>query len=643
MNVLSFIIDAKDQATATLGKVKNSFAELGNDWKKAMAGMKEGSYSGLLSFGMKVAPVIAGAGAALKGFGEVIRWVGQGIEENIKLEKMAVQMSRLTGSMRSARAEIDALTKGGFAVDDLFGEEDVIRASMALKRFSSNVIGSAGDIEILAAAAYATGSSVSDVAHSVGLLTGKIIAGEESWGRYAEQLVKSGVVGRDVIANMEQMKASGKGAGEMVAYLMGELSTKYSGTLDDARNALDGIRKSADDAAGDAAKAWGENYQKTVGYFHKIREQWWNLVGFFADHPLSIRGISGGVIEKLFGVKNDESKNAATSSSDIIARGNDAAANSTETDEQRVKRVEAEKKTAEQLLKTRTELYAKLDEAEVKHDEAQMERQEKLSKRLFEVADLEEKMAFYSEDNRVAAEAKILDLKTEILSIQKEISDEEKKAAEAEAQRLMAQENAQNDARKSRLVEQSQYSYHSAYDKMTPEQQLATTEANIKRWQKRVAEAGTEEAKKGATDGLIGQLKERDRLQADMASKADERQKKEESLMTRDRDLKELGMTADQRMAESKKRTADLTKALNAETDPDKQLAIKSKLMDEAEKQQSLAKKADSERSMTIGDVFEKGYGQARRKDPAHEQVDISKEIRDLLKKIETKKGGMAP
>jgi thymidylate synthase len=178
---------------------------------------------------------------------------------------------------------------------------------------------------------------------------------------------------------------------------------------------------------------------------------------------------------------------------------------------------------------------------------------------------------------------------------------------------------------------------------MTPEQQLATTEANIKRWQKRVAEAGTEEAKKGATDGLIGQLKERDRLHADMASKADERQKKEESLMTRDRDLKEMGMTADQRMSESKKRTAELTKELNAETDPDKQLAIKSKLMDEAEKQQSMAKKADSERSMSIGDVFEKGYGQSRRKDPAHEQVDISKEIRDLLKKIETKKGGMAP
>jgi hypothetical protein len=88
---------------------------------------------------------------------------------------------------------------------------------------------------------------------------------------------------------------------------------------------------------------------------------------------------------------------------------------------------------------------------------------------------------------------------------------------------------------------------------------------------------------------------------------------------------------------------ADYEKQLSAETDPDKKLAIRSKLMDEAEKQAGLAANRTGPQSMTIGDVFEKGYGQRAKKDPAQEQVELSKEIKRLLEKIEQKKGGMAP
>jgi hypothetical protein len=174
MNVLSFIIDAKDQATATLGKVKNSFAELGNDWKKAMAGMKEGSYSGLLSFAMKLGPMIATAGAAIAVLGVAVKWLGEGLAESAKIETFTIRLSKLTGSMDSAKQAMRALTSGDNAVDDLFGEDDVLAAAIALKRLSGGALGTAADVKVLAGAAFDTGQSISAVAQDIGSLTGMI-------------------------------------------------------------------------------------------------------------------------------------------------------------------------------------------------------------------------------------------------------------------------------------------------------------------------------------------------------------------------------------------------------------------------------------------------------------------------------------
>lgn len=228
----------------------------------------------------------------------------------------------------------------------------------------------------------------------------------------------------------------------------------------------------------------------------------------------------------------------------------------------------------------------------------------------------------------------------ELLQLQKRIEEDITKAAEDRAR-------AEREARKGRLVEESQYKYHASYDQMTPEQQLSTTEANIKRWKKRVTEAGTEEEKAAATKGLIGQLQERDKLKVEITEKGQERQKKEESLMMRDRELRESTMTPGQRLAESKKRSSDLEKQLGTERDPDKKLDIKAKLMDELQAQMSISKQdtsRSSRRSLTWGDVFEKGYGQSPgKKDPAREQVDVLQRVEALLKDIKAKPGGMAP
>ena len=129
----------------------------------------------------------------------------------------------------------------------------------------------------------------------------------------------------------------------------------------------------------------------------------------------------------------------------------------------------------------------------------------------------------------------------------------------------------------------------------------------------------------------------------EITEKGQDRQKKEESLMMRDREMRESSMTPSQRIAESKKRAGDLEKQLGTERDPDKQLDIKAKLMDELQAQMSISKQDTGRRSLTWGDVAEKGYGQQPgKKDPAREQVEVLHRVETLLKDIKAKPGGMA-
>jgi hypothetical protein len=225
----------------------------------------------------------------------------------------------------------------------------------------------------------------------------------------------------------------------------------------------------------------------------------------------------------------------------------------------------------------------------------------------------------------------------ELLQLQKRLEEEITKAAAERAK-------AEQQAKKGRMTDESQYKYHAAYDQMKPEEKLAQVEKNIANWNKRRAEAGTEQEKADATKGLIGQLQERDKLKLEITEKGQDRQKKEESLMMRDREMREATMTPSQRVAESKKRAGDLEKQLSTERDPDKQLDIKTKLMDELQAQMSISKQDTGRRSMTWGDVAEKGYGQqAGKKDPAREQVEVLHRVETLLKDIKNKRGGMGP
>ena len=105
-----------------------------------------------------------------------------------------------------------------------------------------------------------------------------------------------------------------------------------------------------------------------------------------------------------------------------------------------------------------------------------------------------------------------------------------KEREEKDAAASIASENSENEARKKRLVAESQYNYHAKYDGLSDQDKLQVTERNVSTWKGKLAGAATEKDRGAATEGLIGQLQIRDELKkriSESSSTAADKQKAE--------------------------------------------------------------------------------------------------------------------
>ncbi len=226
----------------------------------------------------------------------------------------------------------------------------------------------------------------------------------------------------------------------------------------------------------------------------------------------------------------------------------------------------------------------------------------------------------------------------ELRELSKRIKEQGEANAEKARQELSDATERELNAQVERQDAQAEYEL----SLKTPEEKMAEVERRILQWRENLAKAESEIEKKEATDGLLEQLRARDTLKKEAADKAEALAEREGSLMERDRELRESRMTPEQRIAESRKRQSDLERQLADEADPEKRMALREKIMDETERQAGLMEKPER-KSLSIGDVFERMYGQDKAKDPAREQVDLLRDVKLTLEKIEKKKGGMAP
>jgi len=226
----------------------------------------------------------------------------------------------------------------------------------------------------------------------------------------------------------------------------------------------------------------------------------------------------------------------------------------------------------------------------------------------------------------------------ELRELSKRIKEQGEANAEKARQELSDATERELNAQVERQDAQAEYELNLK----TPEEKMAEVERRILQWRENLAKAESEIEKKEATDGLIEQLRARDTLKKEAADKAEAMAEREGSLMERDRELRESRMTPEQRLAESRKRQSDLERQLADEADPEKRMALREKIMDETERQAGLVENP-GRKSLSLGDVFERMYGQDKPKDPAREQVSLLKDVKLVLEKIEKKKGGMAP
>jgi hypothetical protein len=496
MSVLSFIIQAKDQASTVLGKVKNAVSGMGS----AFSGI-----TGQIGAALSVGAVVAFAKS-------VISYAGQ-----IK------DASAATGlATDKFQALAMAAKQNGVGMDQL---------SMAVGRLR-NLQGS-----------IANEKGVQDTFRKIGLSTNEVRQArpDELLLKIAQGVKRTG----DASAAFDIF---GRSASRLMTTLE-ELAGGWDGLLAKTQKGIISDRDiEAIDKMGDVLDTLGIKVKAASATFAMGAVDMFTYLG----------DIGGGFTpaEAMKRQTDRMSKEAAERREKEAAGGLGAV-----TTPENPELIAAQKEGATQ--------NAQWVRESISEKQQEIRLQEQLNE-LVEAANEDGLTALERQIRMNAAMKTTLDLS----AVQKSL-----KAKEAEeAKRLQDKEDETRKTRKERLVAENQYKYHAAYDRMTPEQQLAQTEKNIATWRKRRNEAPDEKAKSEASTNLIAQLQERDRIRKDAEA-----------------------VVKDQ------------------------------------------AKTKNEWHDLSTGDLFARMNKQHQKKDPAEENVAVSKRILEALNRIEKKPGGMAP
>lgn len=115
---------------------------------------------------------------------------------------------------------------------------------------------------------------------------------------------------------------------------------------------------------------------------------------------------------------------------------------------------------------------------------------------------------------QLSNDLKLLDAQIEAAGseISKASREMTQKSEQKEAAAFLGKAREEDQARRSRLVIESQRRYHEKYDPLSDEDKLKVTERNIGNWKKNLAGASSEKERLDFTEKLDAQLKERDQL-----------------------------------------------------------------------------------------------------------------------------------
>jgi hypothetical protein len=385
MNVLEYILRAKDDTGAGLATAKQKLYDYGNainnltpsasaksklaEYSQTLGGIGQaanGAGSGLVSMIKKFAgpaAIIATVVAGLKkAFGEFSEF-----------EKLQAQFETLLGSLDKAKqrmAEVQNFKVG--ASGGLFDEKDIAQASMNLEKLTSGVLGGKAAWKMIGDVAAGTGNTMESVSFAVGKAFGQIAEGMPT-DRAMMQLQQLGVLGPETIKTLKDLEDAG-----------GTLAQKWevvSAALEKYNGGMEKIKATSVGALAELKSAWNEMFQN-VG--EKLKE--WNF-----DAP--IRGLTAG-IKRISERRIFDRVSLGGNIDELLAQ-------SKAEEDAAQEKLTQEKRVQDELAKRQAEIDKKLAE-EKAHQERLLG--QKLSDEAF-TRDIEARKSAFAEAKKLADEA----------------------------------------------------------------------------------------------------------------------------------------------------------------------------------------------------------------------------------------------
>jgi hypothetical protein len=264
MNILEYIIKAKDQTGDAVDSAKNKIAGLGKSAGSALLGA------------LGKMATVAGLAIAFK------TAVQKSLKEAFEVEHITAQFKTLLGSLDAAKQRVAELGsfKTGLA-GGLFEDSDIAKASMNLEKLTNGAMGGASAWKMIGDVAAATGNTMESVSFAVGKAFGQLAEGMPV-DRAMMQLQALGILGPDVIKALKELEAQGGSLSQKWDLVSAALG-RFKGGMEDVKNTTEGSLKGLKGALDDWAEWWGSRISALVR-------------GPIADLTKAVRAIADGTL-----------------------------------------------------------------------------------------------------------------------------------------------------------------------------------------------------------------------------------------------------------------------------------------------------------------------------------------------------------
>lgn len=209
MNILEYIIKAKDESGAGTASAGNKIKSLGGE-------------------------LLSAAGIALS-LGGVFKIFSDGLKRAFETQLITARLATFVGGMEKAKKVMAELSDWKDRVaGGLFDQSDIAKATINLEKLSNGALRSRNMLDLVGNVAAATGNNMETTSFAIAKAFGNISQGLPI-DRAAMQLEQLGIISPDVIKKLKELSENGGSMAQQWNILRTELE-KCNGALDNLKN-----------------------------------------------------------------------------------------------------------------------------------------------------------------------------------------------------------------------------------------------------------------------------------------------------------------------------------------------------------------------------------------------------------------------